>query len=91
MTDSDVDKVLRALTEFRVDSAQRFGVLETEITALGGLPVAIEKLSGRVTALELQGASAGRFTWGDVFKVLAACASVAAIIGVVYAASGPTT
>lgn len=79
MTDSEVDRVLRALTEFRVESTGRFATLEQQIKALGGLPVAIEKLSGRVTALELQSASSGKFTWGDVFRVASALAATTVV------------
>lgn len=86
MTDSDVDRVLRVLTEFRIDSADRFGRLEEQIKALGGIPVEIEKLWGEVTALKLKSASVGRFTWGDVLRVATGLAAVSVVLGAIVAA-----
>lgn len=72
MTTSEIDRLSRILTEMRIESAAQFARLEERLSVVPGL-------TARVVALEKLCSQSGRFTWADVFKVVAAVAAIVAI------------
>lgn len=72
MTINEIDRLSRILTDMRIESAAQFARLDERLSEVPGLKL-------RVAELEKQSAQAGRFTWPDVFKVVAAVAALVAI------------
>jgi hypothetical protein len=72
MTTSEIDRLSRILTDMRVESAAQFARLDERLNA-------VPDLVARVSALEKVCAASGRFSWADVFKVVAAIAAIVAI------------
>lgn len=69
MTTSEVERLSRMLIEMRVESASQFATLHEQLKCVPGL---IE----RVSTLEQKAASNGRFSWSDVFKLVATGAAL---------------
>jgi len=72
VTTSEIDRLSRILTEMRIESAAQFARLEERLSV-------VPSLTARVVALEKICNESGRFTWADVFKVVAAVAAIVAI------------
>jgi hypothetical protein len=72
MTTSEIDRLSRILTDMRVESAAQFARLDERLNA-------VPDLAKRVAVLEQFCQRTGRFTWADVFKVVAAIAAIVAI------------
>lgn len=71
MTTSEVERLSRMLTEMRIESAAQFATVHAHLENMQGLSV-------RMSALEAANASNGKFTWSDVFKFIAAGATLLA-------------
>jgi len=80
MTTSEIDRVMRLLTEMRVDQADRFARIEERIKSASELPV-------RVKVLEDKCAAIGKFGMGDVYRFIGAVAASAATASLIIRAS----
>lgn len=69
MTQSEIDRLSRILTDMRVESSAQFARLDERLNAVPDLVV-------RVAALE----KGSRFTWADVFRVVAAVAAAMVVL-----------
>lgn len=87
MTTTEVERLSRMLTDMRVENAGQFATLHERLSAVPQLTARvtlleqappIPDLSDRVTLLEQASNSAGRFTWSDVFRAIAAGAALLA-------------
>lgn len=72
MTVNEIDRVMRLLTDMRVDQADRFARIEERLAASSGLPA-------RVDRLEEQCSQIGRFNMGDVYRFVGAVAASSAV------------
>lgn len=81
MTATEIDRLSRILTDMRIDSAAQFAILNERLSVVPGLVL-------RVDSLEKQCAQAGRFTWGDVLKVVT---GVGILVGICATLAGAAT
>jgi hypothetical protein len=79
MTTSEIDRLSRILTDMRIESAAQFARLDERLNV-------VPNLVERVATLESYCARSGRFTWPDVFKVVAA---LGVLVAMYAALKGP--
>jgi hypothetical protein len=80
MAPADVDSLVKALTDLRVDAAARLARIETQLAEFSGMRAELRALEQRVDSHEARLDRVGWFTWGDVIRaagLLAVAVSVA--------------
>lgn len=83
MTTSEIDRLSRILTDMRVESSAQFARLDERLNAVPALIVRVGDNEKEIAAVKLQQQRAGRFTWSDVFKGVAALAAALAVYGAI--------
>jgi hypothetical protein len=86
MTDSEVERLSRMLTDMRIQSAREFATIEAQLKNISSLEsrvVSLEQaprldpdIGHRLGQLELKQGIQGKFMWSDVWKILAAGAGL---------------
>lgn len=79
MAPADVDSLLKAITDLRVDAAERLARLETQLRALSGVPQELRAIEQRVDQLEARLEAVGKFTWGDVMRLVGLVGTAVAV------------
>ncbi len=83
MTTTEVDRLLRQLTEMRVEAADKFARLETKVDAHSEIVAAVRDLEARIDKTQAKLERVGKFSFTDLYPAIAAAAAAATLVTII--------
>jgi predicted nuclease with TOPRIM domain len=88
MTYDNMDKILAALADIRVDAATRFTRLEEQLKSLSSLNKRVDQMDGRISEIEDCMERQGKYSIRDLVKVAVGTGTVVAAIKIIVDSIG---